>query len=67
MIGDSGSGLYYLLHKDDIVTMVEMDPVSGQITRVGTKVRKELLPPGGSLRMLCVRGGSAARYLRGRE
>lgn len=49
MIGDSGSGLYYLLHKDDIVTMVEMDPVSGQITRVGTKVRKELLPPGGSM------------------
>ena len=49
MIGSNRNGLYYLMHKDDIVTMVEIDPVSGQITRVGTKVRRELLPPGGSM------------------
>ena len=29
--------------------MVEIDPVSGLITRVGTKVRMEPFPPGGSM------------------
>ena len=45
----SGEDLYYLMHKDDIVTIVEIDQISGSITKVASKVKKELLPLGANL------------------
>lgn len=43
----SGENMYYLMHDEEIVAVVEIEEISGSITRVSSKVRKELLPPGG--------------------
>lgn len=40
---------FYLMHKNDIVTVLEMDSVSGHIVKIASRVQSELLPPGGSL------------------
>lgn len=40
---------YYLMHQDDVVALLSIDNISGSIVKVGKKVRKELLPPGGNL------------------
>lgn len=37
------------MHRDDVVTMVEIDTVSGNIVKTAPKARQELLPPGGNL------------------
>lgn len=45
----SGENLYYLMHKDKIVTVVEIENVSGNIIKVSPKMKKDLLPLGGNL------------------
>lgn len=45
----SGRQIYYLMHKNDVVTMIEIDEVSGSIIDVAHQIKKELLPPGGNL------------------
>lgn len=39
--------MYYLMHRDDPVCMVSMDPISGAMLRVSKKKVQELLPLGG--------------------
>lgn len=41
--------VYYLMHRNDIVTTLSFDIISGKIMQVGRKVNKELLPPGANL------------------
>lgn len=41
--------IYYLMHKNDIVTTLSFDETSGTLMNVGKKVNKELLPPGANL------------------
>ena len=41
--------VYYLMHRDDVVTTLSFDEVSGNIVQVGKKVNSELLPPGANL------------------
>lgn len=41
--------IYYLMHKNDIVTTLSFDDISGVLLNVGKKVRKELLPLGANL------------------
>lgn len=41
--------MYYLMHRDDPVCMVSIDPVSGTMLRVSQKKVQELLPMGGSI------------------
>lgn len=41
--------VYYLMHRDDIVTTVAFDEVSGNIMQIGKKVNEELLPLGANL------------------
>lgn len=41
--------MYYLMHRDDPVCMVSMDPISGAMLRVSQKKIQELLPLGGSI------------------
>lgn len=45
----SGSNQFYLMHKNDIVTVVELDEISGSMTKIAPKVQRGLLPPGGNL------------------
>lgn len=40
---------YYLMHRNDIVTVLAFDEVSGNIIHIGKRVNEELLPPGGNL------------------
>ena len=41
--------MYYLMHRDDPVCMVSIDPVSGTMLRVSQKKVQKLLPMGGSI------------------
>jgi len=41
--------MYYLMHRDDPVCLVSMDPISGAMLRVSQKKVQELLPLGGSI------------------
>ena len=41
--------IYYLMHRNDIVTTLSMDMVTGSIVAMGKLQNKELLPPGGNL------------------
>lgn len=41
--------VYYLMHRNDIVTTLAFDEVSGSIIQIGKKVNEELLPPGANL------------------
>lgn len=41
--------IYYLMHRNDIVTVLAFDEVSGNIIRVGKKAKEDLLPPGANL------------------
>lgn len=41
--------VYYLMHRDDIVTVLAFDIVSGNIIRIGKRVNDELLPLGANL------------------
>lgn len=45
----NGNNQFYLMHRNDVVTIIEIDPVNGNITKAASKVRKELLPPGANL------------------
>ncbi len=45
----SDEGFYYLMHKNDIAAVLTIDEISGNIIKVGKRVEKSLLPPGGSL------------------
>lgn len=38
--------LYYLMHRNDVVTGLELEPVSGSIIKISKKQNKDLLPPG---------------------
>ena len=40
--------LYYLMHENEIVCLLFMDEISGQIIKTGTRVNQKLLPPGGN-------------------
>lgn len=39
---------YYLMHRDDIVTIVGIDPVTGTMLRVSPQMNYDLLPVGGN-------------------
>ena len=41
--------MYYLMHRDDPVCMVSIDPISGTMLRVSQKKVQELLPLGGKI------------------
>lgn len=41
--------MYYLMHRDDPVCMVSIDPITGSMLRVSQKKVQELLPLGGSI------------------
>ena len=41
--------MYYLMHRDDPVCMVSIDPISGAMLRVSQKKVQELLPLGGKI------------------
>ena len=41
--------MYYLMHRDDPVCMVSIDPISGAMLRVSQKKVQELLPLGGRI------------------
>ena len=41
--------VYYMMHRDEIVTTLAFDEVSGHIIRVGKKMNRELLPLGANL------------------
>lgn len=41
--------MFYLMHKNDRVTVIAIDEVSGAITKVSSNARQELLPLGGRL------------------
>ena len=41
--------MYYLMHRDEPVCMVSLDPISGAMLRVSQKMTPELLPPGGNI------------------
>ena len=41
--------IYYLMHRNDIVTTLSIDEETGHIVAIGKLKRKELLPPGGSM------------------
>lgn len=45
----NGNETYYLMHRDDIVTAVMIDPISGSIVKAANTINKQLLPPGGNL------------------
>lgn len=45
----NGNETYYLMHRDDIVTAVIMDTISGSIVKAANTTNKQLLPPGGNL------------------
>ena len=45
----NGNETYYLMHRDDIVTAVMIDPISGSIVKAANTTNKQLLPPGGNL------------------
>ena len=38
--------LYYLMHRDDPVCMISIDPLSGAMLQVSQQKTPELLPPG---------------------
>lgn len=46
---DPDAKIYYLMHRNDIVTTLAFDEVSGNIKQTGKKVNQELLPPGANL------------------
>ncbi len=48
--GMSGNkDMYYLMHENDVAAMVKLDEISGSMVEVSSRVRTELLPPGGNL------------------
>lgn len=44
----SPENIYYLMHRNDIVTTLSFDKVTGSVLSVGKKCRTELLPLGGN-------------------
>lgn len=41
--------IYFLMHRNDIVTTISFDRITGSIAAMGKKVNRELLPPGGNM------------------
>ena len=53
--------VYYLMHRNDIVTTLAFDEVSGHILHIGKKVNIELMPPGANLSKSDLKGWWARR------
>jgi len=58
---NNGVKVYYLMHRDDIVTTLAFDEVSGNIIYIGKKVNKELLPLGANISISDLKGWWARR------
>jgi len=58
---DKDVKVYYLMHRDDIVTTLAFDEVSGSIIHIGKKVNRELLPLGANISTSDLKGWWARR------